>query len=233
MSLIDINNIEILGWKAAIRGMRNSRQSWDLSDSIFFPDSRGGDMQSMGGADLKLAASLAKKGGSHAKFRRMIHTSMDINAPLYWWKEFDTYKIGTTANSTSTMYSITDKKFEIEDFANNDYSSGPYGLEMIRVIETLNTLREEYLKEEHPAWKKLYWDDIIRLLPESYKQLRTVDLNYEVIARIVKERKGHKLKEWEIFINYMKFLPYAKPLIFCEDYKPGEENYTYSEVFEK
>lgn len=213
MSLIDISNILTSGWTAAFHGMRNSRQSWDKSDSIFEEEMRN---VIVGEKDLELASKLAKLGGSHAKFRRMIHISMDISAPFYWWKEFDTYKVGTTANSTSTMYSITDRDFVIEDFAIDDFTSGQCGAMMIDVMHILNELRELHLKEKNPGLKKMFWKDIICLLPESYKQLRTVDMNYEVIAHIVKDRKGHRLKEWELFIEKMKELPYAKELIFEE-----------------
>lgn len=213
MSLIDISNILTSGWTAAFHGMRNSRQSWDKSDSIFEEEMRN---VIVGEKDLELASKLAKLGGSHAKFRRMIHVSMDISAPLYWWKEFDTYKVGTTANSTSTMYSITNRDFTLEDFAMDDSMSGDCAATMFDVVETLNQLRRDYLNEKNPGLKKMFWKDIICLLPESYKQLRTVDMNYEVIAHIVKDRKGHRLKEWELFIEKMKELPYAKELIFEE-----------------
>ena len=219
MSVIDISEGRISGWSAAIRGMRNSRQSWEQSDS-----KEDGLYFIMGENDLKLASSLAKKGGSHAKFRRMIHVSMDISAPIYWWKEFDTYKIGTATNSTSTMYSITDKKFTSHDFAIDDNMSLMFCTGMISAISRLNIMRNLYLEEEDPETKQIYWRGIIALLPESYKQLRTVDLNYEVLARIVKERKGHKLREWGIFINYIEtLLPYAKELIFCESGKSGKK----------
>ena len=208
MSQIDISNIKVSGFEAAIRGMRNSRQSWEKSDTH---DSI------IGKNDLELASKLAKAGGSHAKFRRMIHVQMDINAPLYWWKEFDTYKIGTTANSTSTMYSIMNKEFVIEDFATNRILSPEAAKYWMNTIDSLNLIRELYnnliIGNDQ---KQMYWEEIIQILPESYKQLRTVDLNYEVISHIVKERKGHRLREWGMFINEMRKLPYSKELIFCE-----------------
>lgn len=211
--ILSVENVCANGWMNAIRGMRNSRQSWDKSDSKFVETD--GKLE-LGPNDLELASKLAKLGGSHAKFRRMIHVSMDISAPLYWWKEFDTYKVGTTANSTSTMYSITDRDFVIEDFAIDDFTFELCGAMMINVIHTLNVLRELYLKEKNPELKKMFWKDIICLLPESYKQLRTVDMNYEVLSHIVKERKGHKLVEWGLLLNEIRYLPYAKELIFCE-----------------
>ena len=213
MSRIDISNVLTSGWTAAFHGMRNSRQSWDKSDSIFEEEMRN---VVVGEKDLELASKLAKSGGSHAKFRRMIHVSMDISAPLYWWKEFDTYKVGTTANSTSTMYSITGRDFTIEDFAIDGPSSQEFDAAINNMVKTLNELRALCLSGDYPLLTKMYWYDIIRLLPESYKQLRTVDMNYEVIAHIVKDRKGHRLNEWELFIEKMKELPYAKELIFCE-----------------
>lgn len=226
MSLIDISNILTSGWTAAFHGMRNSRQSWDKSDSIFEEEMRN---VIVGEKDLGLASKLAKLGGSNAKFRRMIHVSMDISAPLYWWKEFDTYKVGTTANSTSTMYSITDRDFTLEDFAMDDSMSGDCAATMFDVVETLNQLRRDYLNEKNPGLKKMFWKDIICLLPESYKQLRTVDMNYEVIAHIVKDRKGHRLKEWELFIEKMKELPYAKELIFEEGVEHDSNEREYAE----
>lgn len=215
-SCIDISNVLTSGWSAAFHGMRNSRQSWDKSDSIFEEEMRN---VVIGEKDLELASKLAKLGGSHAKFRRMIHVSMDISAPLYWWKEFDTYKVGTTANSTSTMYSITNKEFKLNDFA-IDFgclSHSAYFQDTFeRVIATLNNLRTIYLDPDNPVEKYKAWREIILLLPESYKQLRTIDTNYEVLSRIVKERKGHKLVEWGLLLNEILELPYAKELIFCE-----------------
>ena len=211
--VLSVKNMRANGWFNAIHGMRNSRQSWDKMDSKFVETD--GELE-LGPNDLKLASSLAKLGGSHAKFRRMIHVSMDISAPIYWWKEFDTYKVGTTANSTSTMYSITSKKFEIDDFATDGYLSATGALGMMNMIDTLNQLREKYLDEKDVSVKHMYWREIIQLLPESYKQLRTVDCNYEVLSHIVKERRHHKLREWSMLIHNFKYLPYSEELIFCE-----------------
>ena len=208
-----VNNVCANGWMNAIRGMRNSRQSWDKMDSKFIETD--GKLE-LGPNDLKLASSLAKLGGSHAKFRRMIHVSMDVTAPLYWWKEFDTYKVGTTANSTSTMYSITDKEFGPSDFA-MDYPVSPeFGNALAHVMTALNSLRADYVNIEDPVEKHQAWREIIQLLPESYKQLRTIDCNYEVLSHIVKERRHHKLREWPMFISHLKDLTYSKELIFCE-----------------
>lgn len=211
--ILSIDNICVNGWMNAIRGMRNSRQSWDKSDSKFVETD--GKLE-LGPNDLELASKLAKLGGSHAKFRRMIHVSMDISAPIYWWKEFDTYKVGTTANSTSTMYSITNREFRPEDFAMDSHISPEFGKAMAHVMTTLNMLSADYMGANDPVKKYDIWREIIQLLPESYMQLRTVDLNYEVASHIVKERKGHKLREWGCIIEEFGTLPYAKELIFCE-----------------
>ena len=218
-SVIDIYNVETFGWEAAIRGMRNSRQSYDKSDSYWMHDDLGLEHFIIGENDLKLASNLSKAGGAHPKFRRMIHAQMDIYAPLYWWKEFDTYKVGTTANSTSTMYSITKNEFEWNDFAIDDDISEIASRHWISTINDLNDLREKYIESGSNITESyMYWRDIIQILPESYKQLRTVDLNYEVLARIVKERKGHRLREWGMFIDVIrKNLDYADELIFCEE----------------
>ena len=217
---LEINNIETFGWEAAIRGMRNSYASWDKSDSDYLP--RASDPTEyeyfLGDNDLELASKLAKAGSSHAKFRRMIHVQCDICGPLYWWKEFDTYKVGTVANSTSTMHSIMNKEFEADDFADDNLMSMQAGTLLLHTVHVLNEIRDLYLKEERPGMKKMFWKDIIRSLPSSYMQLRTVDFNYEVISKICKEREGHKLQpEWGIFISKMKELPYSEELIFCKE----------------
>lgn len=214
MSNIEISDVNVSGFDAAIRGMRNSRKSREKSDSWIIED---GGIHELGPKDLKLAGNLARIGGSEAKFRRMIHVSMDIKAPLYWWKQFDTYKIGTTANSESTMFTITDKEFEIGDFALDVLNSAQAGMHLMKTIDVLNELRTLYLKEDNNAAVKwMYWKDIIRTLPESYLQLRTVDLNYEVLARIYKERLHHKLNEWGIFCKcIVNELPYSEELIIC------------------
>ena len=220
---IDISNISVSGWTSAIRGMRNSRRSWEQSDSIVKYEDGGDYLREMlylGQKDLALASKLAKLGGSHAKFRRMIHVSMDISAPLFWWKEFDTYKVGTVANSTSTMYSITAKEFTLDDFAVDSSVLSRITSDYWKTtLACLNTLREDYIEEESPHVKLKYWREIIEILPESYKQLRTIDLNYEVIAHICEERKGHKLVEWSVFIDKMHELPYAEELIFVKDWR--------------
>ena len=222
---IEISKIDIYGWEAAIRGMRNSRQSWDKSDSDYIPDQK---IFIMGRNDLMLASVLAEAGGSEAKFRRMIGVTMDILAPLYWWKEFDTYKVGTVANSTSTMYSIMNKKFELNDFSVEQLSSSVAGTHLLATINVLNDLRKLYLEEDRPFWKKMYWQDVIHLLPSSHNQLRTVSLNYEVLAHMVSDRRNHRLDEWKEFCRHMMVhLPYADELIFQgEPVQGGEKDGT-------
>ena len=225
--MIDISKIKTYGWDAAIRGMRNSYGSWEKSDSEWEEESyispdgtcsikTGEKIFHLGPNDLELASRLAKLGGSHAKFRRMIIVSMDILAPLYWWKEFDTYKVGTVANSTSTMHSIMKKEFSIDDFSLEEWTSAEAGTHMIATIDMLNHLRKRYLEEnEYPQIKRMFWDDVIHMLPSSYNQLRTVMMNYEVVAHIVDDRLNHRLPEWETFcVKLLTELPYAKQLIF-------------------
>lgn len=224
--MIDITNIETSGWAAAIRGMRNSYASWDKSDSYYEEltqiSSDGGSVIKtgekifrLGPNDLELATRLAKLGGPNAKFRRMIHVQCDILAPLFWWKQFDTYKVGTVANSTSTMHSITKKEFKTDDFSQNMMMSAQFGTQLISTVNVLNDLRNKYLKEENRSLKKMFWDDIIHLLPDCYNQLRTVDMNYEVVSQMVTYRLYHKLDEWQEFCRKMMAnLPYARELIY-------------------
>ena len=232
--MIDISSIQTYGWEAAIRGMRNSQQSWEKSDSdweevslITFDGTgtmkTGEKIFRIGSKDLELASQLAANGGSHAKFRRMIGVSMEICAPLYWWKEFDTYKIGTVANSTSTMYSIMNKPFSVDQFSIHNPTSGDAAAHLIDTVEVLNEIREQYLEEKNSGLKKMLWYDVISLLPCSYNQLRTVSMNYEVVSHMVHERLHHKLDEWQEFCGKMlAYLPYAKELIFCN--LPQEES---------
>lgn len=223
---MDITNIDTSGWQGAIRGMRNSYASWDKSDSYYeeltqvSSDGRsaiktGEKIFRLGPNDLELAARLAKLGGPHAKFRRMIHVQCDIKAPFFWWKQFDTYKVGTVANSTSTMHSITKKEFSVDDFSQNNMMSAQFGMQLLSTVNVLNELRTKYLEEKNQPLKKMYWDDIIHLLPDCYNQLRTVDMNYEVVSQMVTYRLYHKLDEWQEFCRKMMAnLPYARELIF-------------------
>ncbi len=202
--MIDISLLSIHGWEEAIHGLRNSWNSWANSDS------EGGQL---GEKDLGLMRKTAFAGSSHAKYRRMINVYLDISAPLYWWKEFDTYKIGTVTNSTSTMHTITKKSFDISDFSCEKLSGRSLTL-FAHLVQELNRLRDAYEDEMSKEAKALIWYQIIQFLPESYNQKRTVMLNYEVLARIYPDRGQHKLNEWRTFCEFIKTLPYADGLIF-------------------
>ena len=186
--MITIDKIETYGWEAAIRGMRNPMNSWDKSDSGFKPFSA---KWSIGDEDFKLMKNLVAAGTDHSKFMRQIGVSMDITAPLYWWKEFDTYKVGTTANSCSTMHKIHEKGFEITDFS-HDHLTGDAFEAMNEIIAQLNYARITFLETKDKA----YWWQMIQLLPSSYNQKRTVTLNYAVLRNQYHARKNHKLDEW-------------------------------------
>ena len=187
--MIKITNIKVFNVEGAIRGMRNPMNSWDKSDSV---DGHIGDN------DFALMKRLFDAGTEHRKYLRQIFVACDILAPLYWWKEFDTYKVGTTANSYSTMHKIHSKEFVLDDFSTEHLlASGKSALE--DVICELNYFRESYLEDKN----KLCWWQLIQLLPSSYNQLRTVTMNYEVLANIIRQRKNHKLDEWIVFCEVM------------------------------
>ena len=200
--MIKINTIEVCGFKPAIIGMRNPLNSWNKSDSDYSfkaPD----DTPCIGGNDLKLMTALRNAGTDHRKFMRMITVYADITAPLYWWKEFDTYKVGTVANSCSTMHKIADKEFTLDDFSHEHLLE----LDVLNtVIGYLNHYRNEFLITKD---KKCWWQ-MIQMLPSSYNQKRTVMLNYEVLANIYKSRKDHKLDEWHSFCDWIENLPYSE-----------------------
>lgn len=199
--MIDISEVYVDGWEAAIRGMRNPMNSWSRSDTIFWVN----EDPELGDRDLGLMMNLVKSGTDHSKFRRMITVSMDILAPLYWWKEFDTYKVGTVANSCSTMHKIHVREFIMDDFSHEHLQADSLNsLKMI--MDILNYKREEYLK----SLDKRYWWQLIQLLPSSYNQKRTVMLNYEVLANIYKSRRSHKLDEWREFCKMVETLPYSE-----------------------
>lgn len=227
--MITITNVETYGWEAAIRGMRNPMNSWDKSDSYFgdpyLEDENSYIKSHIGPNDLDLMKRLVKAGTDHRKFMRMITVSCDITAPLYWWKEFDTYKVGTVANSCSTMHKIAEKEFTLDDFSYehlieetpeelkewgvgvdwDDASHTIWPKDILElVIEGLNNCREAYLKTK----EKKYWWQMIQLLPSSYEQKRTVMLNYEVLANMYKSRKNHKLDEWNTFCYWIEMIPY-------------------------
>lgn len=227
--MLKIENIDIVGWETAIRGMRNPMNSWEKSDTFFFCPSQGdirkiGEgpnlelMSEIGPNDAGLMMKLRNCGTDHRKFMRMITVYMDITAPLYWWKEYDTYKVGTVANSCSTMHKIASKEFTFDDFSHEKLiASVCMGIQEqhIRIspiqalgttIECLNSYRDLYLKTKD----KKYWWQMIQLLPSSYNQRRTVMLNYEVLANMYKSRKNHKLDEWRTFCEYVKTFPYSE-----------------------
>lgn len=246
--MIKIENVEVMGWEAAIRGMRNPMNSWEKGDSGYsyvsdvhaiiegklVHQDQDENVFCIGANDWDLMARLRNAGTDHRKFMRMITVYLDITAPLYWWKEFDTYKIGTTANSCSTMHKIADKKFTLDDFSHdhltkfipgqdlngwtleendlitlpNDLSYGYSSIGILRdiIIKALNFNRERYLETKD----KKYWWQMIQLLPSSYNQKRTVMLNYEVLANIYKSRKSHKLDEWVDLCKWIETLPYSE-----------------------
>ena len=217
--MIKIENPRTYGWMSAVHGMRNPMNSWDKSDS-YETHGEYGDRFFFGENDLTLAKKLTQAGPDHRKFLRQIFVSMDITAPLYWWKEYDTYKVGTVANSCSTMHKIHEKEFTLDDFSCErlmDYSDvylrsvlcEPPIVVLGRTISTLNIFRRMYLEKKD----KDYWWQMIQLLPSSYNQLRTVTLTYENLLNIYRARKDHKLDEWRKFCEVIAELPYFKDFI--------------------
>lgn len=233
--MLRIENTEVLGWEASIRGMRNPKNSWEKSDSEFHREPKHyfdeKDMPCtdlrrfvLGPNDLDLMKRLRNAGTDHRKFMRMITVYVDILAPLYWWKEFDTYKVGTVANSCSTMHKLPDKEFTLEDFSCEHldeyrehviYAPTEYhfsSLDLLKLeIEVLNQCRKNYLERK----AKSDWWQMIQLLPSSYNQRRTVQMNYEVLANIYKSRRNHKLDEWNTFCDWIEGLPYSEIITGC------------------
>lgn len=253
--MIKFEHTEVVGWEHAIRGMRNPMNSWSKSDSDWCENT--GDCNGcpcynqlgddgccstipyvLGENDLNLMMRLRKAGTDHRKFMRMITVYVDITAPLYWWKEFDTYKVGTVANSCSTMHKIHAKELTVEDFScerlidgivaaknpkgideKSKVATNPLGV-MRGVIDSLNTLRLAYLEHKDGCdgiYAKELWNQMIQLLPSSYNQKRTVMLNYEVLANIYKSRKNHKLQEWRDLCKWIETLPYSEIITGGED----------------
>ena len=205
--MLKFENLEVFGMEAAIRGMRNPMNSWDKSDSETncYHDlmvDKYDLVTDVGPNDLATMKKLSAGGPVHGKFKRMIAVYVDVTAPLYWWKEFDTYKIGTVANSCSTMHKIHDKRFYLKDFSAEhlDVDNEQFMLDMIVM---LNRAREQFIA----TGDKRYWWQMIQLLPSSYNQRRTVMLNYEVLTSIYRDRRNHKLDEWHVFCSMIDILP--------------------------
>lgn len=221
--MIKIENIDVYGFETAIRGMRNPMNSWDKSDTYveFYCESCASECERgkmtgegctfVGDDDLDLMKRLFKAGTEHRKYMRMINVTFDCYAPLYWWKEFDTYKVGTVANSCSTMHKIHAKEFELDDFSHEhlDLFNVAHLEELIKV---LNSMRNEFILDKN----KHFWWQMIQLLPSSYNQRRTVQLNYEVAVNIIRQRKNHKLDEWHYMVDVLMDLPYMKEIMGCE-----------------
>lgn len=198
--MLKIENVSTSGWKAAIRGMRNPKNSWAQIDSAVV----NGNCFVVGNNDYDLMYKLASAGTDHGKFMRMIHVQCDVTAPLYWWKEADQYKVGTVTDSCSTMHKIHAKEFTLDDFSHehlNDEST-EY---LSELVDLLNRYRELFLKDKNKSW----WWQMIQLLPSSYNQLRTWDLNYAVLQNIYHARRNHKLDEWHTFCDWIESLPYS------------------------
>jgi hypothetical protein len=207
--MIDFDRCYVMNFENAIRGARNPMNSWARSDSYY--DENG--QYILGENDLSLAKRLRNAGTSdHRKFIRQIMLSVDITAPLYWWKEYDTYKVGTVANSTSTMHKIHSKPFEIDDFSHDHLTDN--GMNVLRnLVDELEKIRLEYVDNKDKA----LWYDLIQLLPSSYNQMRTCTLNYETLVNIYRSRKNHKLDEWRSFCDWIKTLPYSDEIIIAEE----------------
>lgn len=228
--MIEVEKVDTWGFEAAIRGMRNPLNSWDKSDSDYGTDcencsnfeginEKGWSVCKnpidypcpfvIGDADLTLMQKLFEGGTEHRKYLRQIFVSMDIVAPLYWWKEFDTYKVGTVANSCSTMHKIHSKKFTLDDFSHEHLMGNQLEVLML-LVEELNYNREHFLETSHKNW----WWQLIQLLPSSYNQKRTITMNYENVVSMIKQRENHKLDEWRIFVDLLKNkLPYIKAIM--------------------
>lgn len=205
--MLTLKNTSVMNFENAIRGARNPMNSWGRMDSHTEPD---GNFV-FGPNDLDLAMRLAKAGSDHRKYLRMIFVSVDVTAPLYWWKEYDTYKVATVANSTSTMHKIHSKPFSMDDFSCDHMTDGTKKF-METVVAELENIRLRFKETK----SKEDWYDMIQLLPSSYNQMRTCTFNYETLINIYRARKNHKLAEWHTFCDWIETLPYAKQLITFE-----------------
>lgn len=234
--MIKIDDVEVMGMRKAIKGMRNALNSWDKSDSGFFQcgcpnvgttwcgeyghHCHTGDCHTcpmrgydMGKADMDLAKRLIKAGSPDRKFMRMIHVQADVTAPFYWWKEYDTYKVGTTANSCSTMHTIHKRDLTVDDFSHDRLDDDIVYNYLKPIIEGLNLFRAQYNNSKD----KKYWNQMIQLLPSSFNQMRTIDLSYETLFSIYHQRKNHKLDEWHQFCDWILTLPYMREFIGEEE----------------
>lgn len=206
--MIKLERTSVMNLENAIRGARNPLSSWDRSDSFY--DGEGNFV--LGEADLALAGRLAVSGSDHRKYLRQVFVSVDITAPIYWWKEFDTYKVGTVANSTSTMHKIHSKPFSADDFS-HDHLTEEGRAALDAMVSYLEFTRLAYVETKD----KKYWYDLIQLLPSGYNQMRTVTLNYENLINIYYARRNHKLDEWHTLCDWIKTLPYAEELILVKE----------------
>ena len=202
--MIKLERTSVLNLENAMRGARNPMNSWDRTDSYYDENNN----YILGENDLGLATKLAKAGPDHRKFIRQIFVSVDITAPLYWWKEYDTYKVGTVANSTSTMHKSHSKAVEEADFS-TDHMTEESRKHFFSFVDYMEEVRKKYVESKD----KTYWYDLIQMLPSSYNQLRTCTLNYETLSNIYYARKAHKLDEWHVLCDWIKTLPYAEELI--------------------
>lgn len=212
--MIKLERTSVMNLENAMRGARNPMNSWARSDS-FYNDNHE---YILGPKDLDLARRLRRAGSDHRKFLRQVFVSVDITAPIYWWKEYDTYKVATAANSTSTMHRLCSRPFELDDFSHDHMTED--GLAFLRL--TMEKLEEIRLRFTEGGKKKEDWYTLIQLLPSSYNQMRTCSLNYETLINIYHARKNHKLEEWHAFCRWIETLPYGRELIVCEE--SGEES---------
>ena len=231
--MIKIEDTEVMGLRKAIRSMRNASNSWDESTSYMYYPSSDEDWNYgywenepefiIGESDMELAKYLIKTDSLDREFLRMIHAQADVTAPLYWWKEYDTYKVGTTANSCSTMHTIQKKELTLEDFSLNHLTSADGTTEMLHIIDFINDQIKSYNMENEAMFKKNYWWNIIQTLPSSFNQMRTIDLDYETLFSIYHQRKNHKLTEWREFCDWITTLPYMKEFLGLEETNDSRE----------
>ena len=234
--MIKIEDVEVMGIRKAIKGMRNALNSWDKSDSGYMVDEKLDGVQfsyfKIGEKDMKLCKNLIKADSSDRKFLRMIHVQADVTAPLYWWKEYDTYKVGTVANSCSTMHTIHKKEFTIDDFSHEHLLERSMSF-LQNLIEEINRNRSLYVKGfkgvpgdndyDVKPYDKAYWWQMIQLLPSSFNQMRTIDLDYETLYSIYHQRKNHKLDEWREFCKWIETLPYMKEFLKLDEQTETKE----------